>query len=46
MCVSEYRANGKWMCGMNFITSIEDVLDTAEKEKLNIIFESVLRDKK
>lgn len=44
-CITEYRKNGNWMCGMNLITSLDIALRTAEKYKLNIIFESMLRKK-
>ena len=43
VCVTEYRKNGEWMCGMNFITSIKEVLEIAWKEKLSIIPEILLR---
>lgn len=39
---TEYLDDGTWVCGMNLITSIDDVLDRAEKLGLNIIFESKL----
>jgi hypothetical protein len=45
VCVTEYTKNGDWISGMNMITSIDDVLDTAEKKKLNIVFESMLERK-
>lgn len=40
VCETEYLEDGTWICGMNLITGIEEVLDRAEKEGLNIIFES------
>ena len=43
--VTELKKNGEWMIGMNLITSIEDVLERAEKEGLNIIFEKTLRER-
>lgn len=45
-CVTEYGEDGTWYCGMNMITSVEDALETAEKNDLNIIFESMLNDPK
>jgi hypothetical protein len=47
VCATEYRANGEWMCGMNMITSIEDVLNTAEKNKGVVVdFESHFKEHK
>ena len=40
--VTEYLSDDTWCCGMNLLTSIDDVLDTAEKNGLTIIFESML----
>ena len=39
---TEYFDDGQWVSGMNLITSIEDVLDRAEKLGVAIIFESML----
>ena len=44
VCVTEYKKDGTWILGMNLVTSLKDVMDTAEKNKLSIIFESVLED--
>ena len=41
-CITEYRKNGEWMCGMNLTTSLALALRTAQKLKLNIIFEEML----
>jgi len=40
--VTAYTESGAWIDGMILITSIDDVLDTAEKHNLNIIFEKTL----
>jgi len=39
---TEYMEDGSWVSGLTLITSIEDVLDRAEKEGKPIIFESML----
>jgi len=39
---TEYMEDGRWISGMNLITSIEDVLDRAEQKGVPIIFESML----
>jgi len=44
VCVTEYTKEGKWMCGLNLITSIEDILQTAWENKLYIIPEVMLQD--
>lgn len=44
-CVTEYTEDNVWHSGMNFITSVEDVLKTAEERGLNIIFEKMLYEK-
>ena len=44
-CVTEYTEDNIWHSGMNFITSVEDALKTAEEHGLNIIFEKMLRGK-
>ena len=44
-CVTEYSKDGTWNCGMNFITSLEDAIRTAEENSLNIIFEKMLDDR-
>jgi len=45
VCQTEYLEDGTWVMGMNLITSIGDVLDRAEKQGLNIFFESMLEGK-
>lgn len=45
VCVTEYTKDGSWHSGMNVITSLEDVMKTAWVNKLNIIPESVLRER-
>jgi hypothetical protein len=42
-CVTEYQRDGTWVCGLNFITTVADALNSAEKRGLSIIFESALR---
>ena len=44
-CITEYRNNGEWMCGVNIITSLEIAIKTAEKNKLYIMFESMLNER-
>jgi hypothetical protein len=44
-CTTEYTKDNKWICGMNYITSVEEVLKYAEEHGLNIIFENMLRKK-
>lgn len=41
---SEYTEDGRWISGLILITSIQDVLDRAEKAGKPIIFESMLED--
>lgn len=43
---TEYMEDGRWISGMVLITSIEDVLDRAEKAGKPIIFESMLESPK
>ena len=43
-CVTEYTDDDVWHCGINIITSVSDALETARKNKLNIIFEEMLRE--
>ena len=45
VCVTEYTKDGTWCCGLNIITSPEDVLKTAFEKKLNIIPENLLQEK-
>jgi hypothetical protein len=42
VCVTEYLKDGTWVCGMNLITTVENVLDEAYKRKISIIPESCL----
>ena len=42
---TEYFDDGTWVSGMNLITSIDDVLDRAEKKGIIVVFESMLGDK-
>jgi len=37
VCQTEYYDNGKWIIGMNLLTSLEDVVERANKKKLTII---------
>lgn len=45
VCMTELMSDGKWRCGLMVITSIDDVLDRAEKEHLPIIMEATMRSK-
>ena len=45
VCVTEYGKDGTWHCGMNLIVSVKDMLETAEKNKLSIIFEKTIQEK-
>lgn len=40
---TEYYSDGTWVCGLNLITSIEDVVERANELKINIIPISCLR---
>ena len=42
---TEYFDNGRWVIGMNLITSLEDVMQRAWDEKVNVIPESCLRER-
>lgn len=46
VCLTEITKDGEWACGMNLITSIDEVLDEAEKNNLPIIFEKTLTELK
>jgi len=35
--MTELMEDGKWMCGLNLITSIEDVVERADKKNVPII---------
>ena len=37
VCQTEYFDNGRWIIGMNLLTSLEDVVERAYKKKINII---------
>jgi len=37
VCQTEYYDSGKWVTGMVLMTSLEDVIEKANKQKLNII---------
>lgn len=43
--VTELTEDGKWHCGLNLITSIEDAVERAEKENVPIITRKYLETK-
>ena len=45
VCATQYKKDGTWLMGLNEMTSIDDVLNTAEKNGLNIVFESAFSKK-
>lgn len=45
VCVTEYTKDGSWYNGLNVITSLKDVMETAWTHKLNVIPESALRER-
>jgi len=44
--MTELLKDGKWLCGLNLITSIEDVVEQAEKENVPIITRKYLESSK
>ena len=42
--VSVYTRDNRWILGMTLITSIGEILDCARRNKLSIIFESMLHE--
>lgn len=42
VCVTEYTADGDWHCGINVLTDIDDVLTTAQANKINIVPETCM----
>lgn len=42
---TEYFENGRWVIGMNLITSLEDVMKRAYKKKIAVLPQSMFEEK-
>ena len=42
-CITQSNKDGKWLCGLNYITTPAEALETAEQNNLNIVFEKNLK---
>lgn len=42
--MTELTEDGKWLCGLNFITSIKDVVERADKENVPIFTRKYLEE--